>query len=164
MKVDTSQASTTRRTLTYSAQLLGRLHLDGPLLVGLGLLAMVGLLVLYSASGQSFAFTRGQGMRLILGVTAMIALAQVAPKYLRIVAPWLYGLGLVLLIIVELVGDHSKGAQRWLDLGVVRFQPSEIMKLALPMLSVRTLWLQGAEPGETELWLQQRMEQLLRAG
>jgi rod shape determining protein RodA len=134
MMVDTSQSSTTRRTLTYSAQVLGRLHLDGPLLIGLGAIAVVGLLVLYSASGQSLAFTRGQGIRLALGLVAMISLAQVAPKYLRMVAPWLYGLGLVLLLIVEIVGDFGKGAQRWLDLGVVRFQPSEIMKLALPML------------------------------
>ena len=74
MIVDTSQSSTTRRTLTYSAQLLGKLHLDGPLLVGIGLIAMVGLFVLYSASGQSAGATLAQGYRLILGAVAMVTL------------------------------------------------------------------------------------------
>ncbi len=140
------QGSTTRRTLTYSARLLGRLHLDGPLLIGIGAIAMLGLLILYSSSGQNMGVARGQGYRLIMGLVALLTLAQVAPKYLRMAAPWLYGLGIVLLLVVEIVGDFGKGAQRWLDLGVIRFQPSEIMKLALPMLCAWYLHDRGLPP------------------
>jgi rod shape determining protein RodA len=134
MNLGSAEASTTRRRLTQSARLLGRLHLDGPLLIGISAIAVLGVLILYSASGQSMGVARAQGYRLALGLVALLVLAQVAPKYLRLFAPWLYGMGLVLLLVVEVAGDFGKGAQRWLDLGVVRFQPAEIMKLALPML------------------------------
>jgi cell division protein FtsW (lipid II flippase) len=63
----------------------------------------------------------------------MIAVAQAQPEWYRSVAPWLYAATTVLLILVLLLGDSAKGAQRWLDFGVLRFQPSELMKLALPM-------------------------------
>jgi rod shape determining protein RodA len=63
----------------------------------------------------------------------MIAMAQVPPRVLRAVAPWLYAVGVLLLVAVALVGDIAMGAQRWLDLGFIRFQPSEIMKVALPL-------------------------------
>ncbi len=134
MIIDGAEPSTTRRTLTYSAQLLGRLHLDGQLLFGIAAVTSLGLLILYSASGQSLDMTLAQFYRFGLGLVAMVALAQVAPKYLRMFAPWIYVLGVVLLVVVEIVGDIGKGAQRWLDLGLVRFQPSEIMKLALPLM------------------------------
>ncbi|HTB68255.1 MAG TPA: rod shape-determining protein RodA, partial [Steroidobacteraceae bacterium] len=65
---------------------------------------------------------------------AMLLLAQVNPNFLRRLSPWLYVLGVFLLLIVAGMGAIGKGAQRWLDLGVVRFQPSEIMKLAVPMM------------------------------
>jgi rod shape determining protein RodA len=128
------ETSTARRTLSASARLLGRLRLDGLLLGGLLAIAVFGLLVLYSASAQNLAFTRGQFLRLALGLFVLVLLAQVPPKYLRMFAPWAYIGGVVLLIIVALVGDVGKGAQRWLDLGFVRFQPSELMKLAVPMM------------------------------
>jgi rod shape determining protein RodA len=63
----------------------------------------------------------------------MLILAQIRPSLLLRVSPWIYGVGLILLLLVEMVGDVGKGAQRWLDLGFMRFQPSEIMKLAVPM-------------------------------
>ena len=63
----------------------------------------------------------------------MIMLAQIPPRLIRSAAPWAYLLGLVLLLVVMFTGDVAMGAQRWLDLGVVRFQPSEIMKLAVPL-------------------------------
>lgn len=134
MMGDSFQASTARRTLTYSARLLGRLHLDGQLLLGVSAIAVLGLLILYSASGQSLPFVLNQFYRLALGLFAMVALAQVPPKYLRMAAPWIYGIGVVLLIVVAVVGDIGKGAQRWLDLGFIRFQPSEILKLGVPMM------------------------------
>lgn len=110
------------------------LHLDGTLLVGLILLSAFGLAILYSASGQSAEVLLRQGIRLGLAFGAMIAMAQIPPAWLYRWTPWLYGAGLLLLVAVLLVGDVGKGAQRWLDLGFVRFQPSEMMKLSLPLM------------------------------
>ena len=70
-------------------------------------------------------------------------LAQVTPSLLRRFAPWLFVLGVVLLIVVDAIGYVGKGAQRWLDLGFIRFQPSEIMKLATPMMCA---WLLHERP------------------
>ncbi|MGB8327630.1 MAG: rod shape-determining protein RodA [Steroidobacteraceae bacterium] len=127
-------SSRTRRTLSATARVLSALKLDGPLLVGLGLVALFGLFVLYSASGQSVIVLRNALIRLMLGAAAMLALAQMRPAFLRRLAPWLFMVGIVLLIVVDAIGYIGKGAQRWLDLGIVRFQPSEIMKLAMPMM------------------------------
>jgi rod shape determining protein RodA len=129
-----SATSRTRRTVTATARMLASLKLDGPLLVGLGLIAAYGLFVLYSASGQNAGTVLRAAIRLGLGTLAMLALAQVNPNFLRRLSPWVYAVGVVLLLIVDLIGYVGKGAQRWLDLGFVRFQPSEIMKLAVPML------------------------------
>ena len=148
--MDTLQGSTARRTLTASARLLGTLHLDGQLLLSLSAIAVLGLGILYSASGQNEALLWRQTMRFGLAMVAMIALAQVSPKYLRLWAPWVYALGVLLLIIVALVGEASKGAQRWLDLGVIRFQPSELMKLAVPMMCA---WLLHDRPLPPDLKL-----------
>jgi rod shape determining protein RodA len=126
--------SRTRRTLTGAARVLFALKLDGPLLVGLALIALYGLVVLYSASGQSLAMVTRAAIRLGLGAVAMLVLAQVNPNFLRRTSPWLYVLGIVLLVIVDIIGYVGKGAQRWLDLGFIRFQPSELMKLAVPMM------------------------------
>ncbi|MEC9364709.1 MAG: rod shape-determining protein RodA [Pseudomonadota bacterium] len=95
--------------------------------------ATIGLFVQYSASGHSVPAVWSQVQRLILGLIAMVAVAQAPPDLYRSFAPWAYLVTLVLLVLVLLLGDHAKGAQRWLDLGVIRFQPSEIMKLAMPM-------------------------------
>ena len=129
-----TDASRTRRTLTGTARMLLALKLDGPLLIGLALVAAYGLIVLYSASGQSLTTIARAGGRFAMGTFAMLLLAQVNPNFLRRLSPWLYMLGIVLLIIVDAIGYIGKGAQRWLDLGIVRFQPSELMKLAVPMM------------------------------
>lgn len=128
------QPSTARRTLSASTRLLSDLRLDPPLFAALCAIALLGVLILYSASGQNFAVARGQFLRFVLGLAAMLVLARVAPKYLRMFAPWAYVVGVLLLLVVAVVGDVGKGAQRWLDLGVIRFQPSEMMKLAVPMM------------------------------
>jgi rod shape determining protein RodA len=122
-----------RRTFTAAGRILGALKLDGPLLVGIGLIILFGLVVLYSASGQNLVQVRNGVIRAVLGAIAMCALAQVKPAFLRRLAPWLWGLGVMLLIVVDITGYVGKGAQRWLDLGFIRFQPSEIMKIAVPM-------------------------------
>lgn len=102
----------------------------------LGLLlavAALGLMVLYSASGQSLDTVISQGERLVLGLAVMLVAAQIPPERYRTIAPWLFGFSLLLLLAVLVLGDHAKGAQRWLDLKVMRFQPSELMKLAMPI-------------------------------
>jgi len=114
--------------------LLASLHLDLPLLTGLLLLTAVGLLILYSAGEQNMQLLERQGIRFAIAYGAMVLLAQIHPDDLRRWSPWLYGLGIVLLVATILVGQTGKGAQRWLDLGLFRFQPSEILKLALPMM------------------------------
>jgi len=110
------------------------LHLDVPLLVGLLLLSAVGLIVLYSASGQNMDVIVRQLIRLAAGFTVMLVLAQIPPQQVARWTPWIYGIGLFLLLAVLAMGEIGKGAQRWLDFGVVRFQPSEIMKVAVPMM------------------------------
>ncbi len=111
-----------------------RLHLDLPLTVALLALSMTGLAVLYSAGNQDLDIVYRQLIRVGLAFGAMLAVAQIPPDQLKRWSPWLAGIGIILLIAVAVVGDIGKGAQRWLDLGFFRFQPSEIMKLALPML------------------------------
>jgi len=130
---EVTTGSRTRRTLTGAARVLFALKLDGPLIIGLGLVAVYGLIILYSASGQSLPTIYRTLGRLALGTIAMLVLAQVNPNFLRRTSPWLYAIGVFLLFIVYGMGHIGKGAQRWLDLGIIRFQPSELMKLAVPM-------------------------------
>jgi len=113
---------------------LQRIHLDGPLLTGLILLCGIGLAILYSAAGQNSDLVERQLIRLGLAFATLFAFAQIPPQLLYRWAPWIFGAGVLLLIAVLVMGDVGKGAQRWLDLGVVRFQPSEAMKLAVPMM------------------------------
>ena len=110
------------------------LHLDGTLLFGLLLISGLGLAVLYSASGQSEDLLLRQCVRLGLAFGTLFVVAQIPPSWLYRWAPWLFVVGMGLLIAVLVMGDVGKGAQRWLDLGFVRFQPSEMMKLSLPLM------------------------------
>ncbi len=112
---------------------LYRLHIDPFLLSGLLIVSAIGLAVLYSATGQDLGATARQGARLMLGMAIMLLVARVAPRHLVLWAPWLYLAGLLLLCAVAIAGT-GKGAQRWLDLGVFRFQPSEMMKVFVPMM------------------------------
>ena len=112
---------------------IGLPRLDWTLLLALMLLAAFGLLVLYSASGEDLGAVYRQAARVGGGVVLMLGLSLVPPHVLRSWTPWLYGVGLVLLVLTLLAGE-GRGADRWLDLGLIRFQPSEIMKLAVPMM------------------------------
>ena len=123
--------------------LLQRLHLDLPLLAGVLLLCGYGLLVLFSATDQDPGKVERQILRLVLAFGVMLALAQVPPAVLRRWAAPLYLGGVLTLVAVLLVGDVGKGAQRWLDLGVLRFQPSELLKVAVPMTLA---WFLSARP------------------
>ena len=93
-----------------------------------------GLLILYSASGESSDQLNRQIVRLAVAFMAMIFLAWIPPRIYKKWTPFIYAGGVVLLLAVVVVGEVGKGAQRWLDFGFFRFQPSEIMKLAVPMM------------------------------
>ncbi len=112
-----------------------RMHLD-PWLLGLLLLATIfGLIVLYSASGQDSDMVTRQAISFGVAYVVMITLAQIPPKMYQAFSPWFFGIGLLLLIMVALFGQVSLGARRWLGIaGVFRFQPSEFLKLAMPMM------------------------------
>ncbi len=110
-----------------------RLHIDPILLLLLLLLTAFGLVVLYSASGQSTGTLIRQGRFLIVAYVAMCVIAQFNVESIRRLAPLGFFIGVCLLIAVPFVGVGAKGAQRWLELGGFRFQPSEIMKLVVPM-------------------------------
>jgi len=117
--------------------LLGRiaraLNLDVPLTLGLLALCAIGLVVVYSAGGGDTDLVLRQAARMGIAFAAMVLLANTPPHILRLWAPFLFGLGVALLVVVDLIGVVGKGAQRWLDLGVIRFQPSEMMKIVVPM-------------------------------
>jgi rod shape determining protein RodA len=107
---------------------------DIPLLVTLLLVAGLGLVVLYSATGESSSAIVRQLIRLGAGLVAFFTLAQIPPRYLRLWTPWIFLGVLGMLLMVMVAGDISGGAQRWLNLGIVSVQPSEFMKLAVPMM------------------------------
>lgn len=112
-----------------------RMHLDLPLLIGLIVLGVYGLLILYSAGGKlGGTMVLNQGLRLVLSIGILLAVAQIPIRFLRYITPWLYFSGLLLLIAVLAVGTIKMGAQRWLNLGIIQIQPSELMKLAVPMM------------------------------
>ncbi|NCF11323.1 MAG: rod shape-determining protein RodA [Gammaproteobacteria bacterium] len=116
------------------ARFIQRAHIDLPLLVTVLLLAGLGLVVLYSAGGQDPGLLQRQAVRLAAGLVMLLVLAQVPPYLLRMWTPWIFLIGMLLLLAVLGLGVMGKGAQRWLSLGPVRFQPSEMMKIAVPMM------------------------------
>lgn len=126
------------------APLSYRLHVDTPLLLLLLLLCVTGLIILFSASGGNAALVERQATHMALGFIVMFIGAQFDP---RTYARWglaAYGIGIVLLIAVLVVGKTGKGAQRWLDLpGLPAFQPSEILKIAVP---IALAWFLTREP------------------
>lgn len=114
-------------------------RVDPLLIIILFALMAVGLAVSYSASGGSVVVVKGQLFRIAVGVVIMLVVAQLPSHFFYRLAPLLFLIGLVLLLAVELAGDLGKGAQRWLDLGVIRFQPSELSKLIVPLMMARYL-------------------------
>ncbi|HEU5338721.1 MAG TPA: rod shape-determining protein RodA [Sulfuricaulis sp.] len=111
-----------------------RLHLDKTLLFALLGLAIISLFVVYSGSAKDVNATLGHFMRLLLGFTVLVVVAQLRPEIIERWAPYVFIGGMLLLIAVLAIGVIGKGAQRWLNLGLFRFQPSELMKLAVPMM------------------------------
>lgn len=111
-----------------------KLHLDPFLLLGLILLALMGLFILYSASNANPIIVEKQAYRLALSFGLMCLFAQIPPQYYKQWAPWLFVIGFILLLAVLVIGKVHLGGKRWISFGFIRFQPSEIMTLAMPMM------------------------------
>jgi rod shape determining protein RodA len=104
----------------------------------------------YSASGQNVKMLEHHLGNIAIAVTALLVLAKFSsPQYLRLFTPAIYIGGILLLAVVAVTGHIGKGAQRWLDIGPLRFQPSEIMKLAVPMMCA---WYMHERPLPATLW------------
>ncbi|MEW6563760.1 MAG: rod shape-determining protein RodA [Pseudomonadota bacterium] len=109
-------------------------HIDPVLLAAIGLLMFVSLVVLYSASDGNWGRVGGQAANILVGLTVMWLVANMPLHYLQRTALPLYILGMLLLIGVALFGEISHGARRWLNIGVATIQPSELMKIAVPLM------------------------------
>ena len=110
------------------------LTIDMPLFTAIIMLCALSMLVQYSATGENLELLGRQGARIGFAFMLMLLFTRIPTAALLRWSPWLYGAGLLLLVIVLITGIIGKGAQRWLDLGVLRFQPAEMMKLAVPMM------------------------------
>ncbi|CCG86578.1 peptidoglycan glycosyltransferase MrdB [Erwinia piriflorinigrans] len=114
-----------------------RIHIDPLFCLIIAALLVYSALVMWSASGQDPGMMERKLVQICMGVVVMLVMAQIPPRVYEGWAPYLYIVCVVLLIAVDTFGQISKGAQRWLDLGVVRFQPSEIAKIAVPLMVAR---------------------------
>lgn len=108
-------------------------HLDLPLLIGIFFLVTFGFFVLYSASNQQIGMVEQEVLHIGLAAVLMLLIAQIPPYVYERWSPFLYSIALFLMVVVLIVGRIDKGAQRWLNLGIIRFQPSELMKISIPM-------------------------------
>ena len=117
-----------------SGGLFRKVHLDLPLLAGLLLLSGIGFVILYSAGGQKVDVLIRQATRLGVAYGTMLCLAQIHPRHLQRHSPLLFVIGIGFLLAVLITGEVGKGAQRWLNLGFFRFQPSEMIKISTPMI------------------------------
>lgn len=122
------------------------IRIDPVLLFGLLMLTLAGLGILYSAGDQSAELMHKQVVRLSIAFLVMLVVAQISPHQLYLWTPWVFLVGVILLLMVFFAGEVGKGAQRWLKIGV-RFQPSEIMKLATPLMLAWYLSERPLPPG-----------------
>lgn len=109
-------------------------HLDTTLTLLIVLLAGFGLLILYSASNQNLDYVKSQGLKILLGFILMVGIALLPPSLIKKATPLLFIVGLIMLVLVFFGGHEIKGAKRWLNVYFFKFQPSEIMKLATPLM------------------------------
>ena len=132
-------------SLKPSEGLQQRLHIDFPLFLAFMAIFMVSLTTIYSASNSSIDAVVNQGIKILISISAMVVVAQFSPLSYARVGPWLYFLCLVLLILVLVIGETRNGATRWLNIGITSFQPSELMKIAMPLMIARYI-SRGALP------------------
>ncbi len=132
--------------------LVHRLKIDVPLFSCMLACFMIGLLLIYS-SKLEFYLVQKQLINFLVASVFMLAISQIHPRYYRSWAPILYFGSLGALCLVLIIGDISKGGQRWLDLGIIRFQPAEVMKIAVPLMIARCLDQQVLPPAPRLLLL-----------
>jgi len=130
-----------------------RLHIDLPLVFGLAFICALSLVVLWSAGGERSNLLVQQSVRMGIAFIAMYLVAQVTPMDMKRFSPHVFLFGLILLVLVLVIGFVGKGAQRWLDLGIMRFQPSEIMKLGVPMTVAWWLTRRQLPPRKRDLFV-----------
>ena len=123
------------------------LALNWSLVLLLSAVACTGFLMLYSvAGGSTEPWAEPQMIRFGVGMVAMIGIAMIDIRFWRLVSPLAYVGSLALLVLVEIMGEIGMGAQRWIDLGFIQLQPSELMKVALVMaLAAYYDWLDPAK-------------------
>ena len=110
-------------------------HLDVQMILLLVAIASYGLLILYSAVGQESALVTAQSAKIGIAFVIMVAMAQISPIFYLRIAPWVFLIGVIMLVLVMFFGTTVNGSQRWLRIpGIFSFQPSEIMKLMVPMI------------------------------
>ncbi len=136
---------------TRIGQLWRRSRIDLPLIGALLLVCAVGLMTLYSASAESPRQVLNQALRLTLGFSVLLVFSRIPPMWFRTLTPWFY-LGTMLLLVLVLVFGEGRGANRWLDLKLLRFQPSELAKLALPMMVAWYLHTRALPPRWRDLF------------
>lgn len=122
-----------------------RPRIDLPLVAGLLLLALAGLATLYSAGDGGYSLVGGQAIRFVLGFVLLLVVSRIPPTALRNWTPWLYAASTLLLVVVAVLGE-GRGADRWLNLGIMRFQPSELVKLTMPMMAAWYLYPRPLPP------------------
>ena len=116
--------------------LANKAHIDMPLLLAFFVIFLISGVAIYSASNGSIDFLIDHATKIIISILAMIIAAQLSPLDYKRIAPWLYFLCVILLILVLLIGETRNNATRWLNLGIT-FQPSELMKIAMPLMIAR---------------------------
>ncbi|MDB2586301.1 rod shape-determining protein RodA, partial [Luminiphilus sp.] len=144
-------AHVSSRELGSRTRILHALHIDPWLMLPLIALSVSGLFVLYSASGQSDTMLMTQIRNLGVAFFVLLVTAQLKVATLKGVSPYIFSITVVLLIGVAFFGVGAKGAQRWLDLGFIRFQPSEVMKVAMPLAVAWWLSKKALAPARREL-------------
>lgn len=121
----------------YKKSLLSKMHIDVPLLIFIFLLLSYSIFIMWSASGQDIGVIERKIRQIIFGLFTLLMMAQIPPRDYESLAPYLYFICIILLALVILFGPIVKGARRWLDLSFIRFQPSEIAKIAVPLMIAR---------------------------
>jgi len=129
---------------SFFLRLIHRMHLDWCLLFLLLLICVVGMFILYSASGKDLSLVFRQAKSFVIGFVCLLIVAQINPRLWLGFTPFVYVTGVMLLIAVDVMGHNAMGATRWINIaGVFRFQPAELMKVIMP---VTVAWYLGKRP------------------